>query len=866
MRRREFVKGAALPGAGSVIGAGHAAGMSQGFDRPPAGSRLPDLAPAQWIWYPSERCLQNTFVLFRRKLDLASKPKRAKGWAGADSRYLLEVNGRRIQWGPAPCDPRWLELDPVDLTNVLTQGPNVIGAQVLFYGEGDGTWPAGKPGFLFWLEIETEAGAVEKVVTDGRWMAHMARAWRPGHYKRWFLRALQEEFDARLFPYGWNEPAFAATADWLPAMPLGVPPGKPPVCSKYPDYHHDVSVAAKDAGLRARMIPLLSESLIAAERLAESCWIRWLRPPEEYFECRTPNAYIAERQVAAVAAGPGSWRVELDGIRGAALTFEFQEQIAGWPYFEIQASEGTIVELLVHEGHEVGGPAMLNTHRDAWTRFVCTEGRNRFETFDYDCGRWLQLHIRGRGEAKVSGVGWRRRVFPWPAAPRIRCSSAPIQRLLEASLNSLNNCAHDICAGDATRERQQYSGDCGHQIHGIHLAYGERRLPARFLATFSQGITHEGYFLDAWPAWDRLARLWQRQINLTGWGPILDHGLGFFFDCYHHYQYSGELEDLREPYPRLLRFADYLEGLAGRGGLLPVENLGVPSVWIDHHAYRQQRHKQLAFNLYAAAALEHALAPICTAFQDGAAASRAKALGRQLLDMAARRFWSAERGLFVNNLPWLTEEGSPRYCDRSLATAVLYGQCPRGEIAPSVRMLAECPAEMGFSYPANAGWRLWALAEGGRADAVIHDLETRWASMESVKLNNTIQELWHVQPDTNRQWSHSGVVPLYVAYMSLAGIKPLSPGFARCEIRPRLAGLEMLELTANTARGPLGFSARGGPGRRELTLDVPPGCAAELVVHSAESLPLSRAPDRGAAREARYQLPQGRVVLKLAHT
>jgi hypothetical protein len=30
----------------------------------------------------------------------------------------------------------------------------------------------------------------------------------------------------------------------------------------------------------------------------------------------------------------------------------------------------------------------------------------------------------------------------------------------------------------------------------------------------------------------------------------------------------------------------------------------------------------------------------------------------------------------------------------------------------ALQVLAECPPEMGFSYPANAGWRLWALAKG----------------------------------------------------------------------------------------------------------------------------------------------------------
>ena len=119
---------------------------------------------------------------------------------------------------------------------------------------------------------------------------------------------------------------------------------------------------------------------------------------------------------------------------------------------------------------------------------------------------------------------------------------------------------------------------------------------------------------------------------------------------------------------------------------------------------------------------------------------------------------------------------------------------------------------MGFSYPANAGWRLWALAKGGRADVILKDLRERWATMDSVRLNNTLQEDWKAQPDSGAQWSHCAVVPLYIAYMGLAGIRPLEPGFRRVEIRPQLADLEELELTAFTVRGPIHFLSKGKRG------------------------------------------------------
>lgn len=127
-------------------------------DHSQPGNSLPDLSPARWIWYPAGRALQNTFVLFRRELTLRAQPTRAVGWIVADSRYKLEVNGQRIQWRPPPADPRWAEADPLDLTSVLQEGRNVLGATVLYFGQGDGTWPIGKPGFLLSLAIEYSDG------------------------------------------------------------------------------------------------------------------------------------------------------------------------------------------------------------------------------------------------------------------------------------------------------------------------------------------------------------------------------------------------------------------------------------------------------------------------------------------------------------------------------------------------------------------------------------------------------------------------------------------------------------------------------------------------------------------------------------
>ena len=94
----------------------------------------------------------------------------------------------------------------------------------------------------------------------GSWKAFLDRAWEPGHYKRWYLRALQEEFDARLQPYGWSTPDFQTTAPWLPAMIMDGSPNKPALSTNYYEYMSDVGGGPAEAQLRPRSIPLLRES------------------------------------------------------------------------------------------------------------------------------------------------------------------------------------------------------------------------------------------------------------------------------------------------------------------------------------------------------------------------------------------------------------------------------------------------------------------------------------------------------------------------------------------------------------------------------------------------------------------------------
>jgi hypothetical protein len=655
-------------------------------------------------------------------------------------------------------------------------------------------------------------------------------------------------------------------------MPLKGSPNKPALCTNYLDYLNLFGPGPSYCELRPRSIALLDESLVPVERLAESLWIRWRRPAEEYFENRGPDCFDVDGQASANELNKGRWHMDLESDHGVLLTFELAEQVVGFPYFTIAAPAGTTVDLVTQEGHRVGGDAVLYTTMNySWTRFVCQEGENAFECFDYESLRWIQLHVQGKGPVNVHSVGVRRRLFPWKNKPVVRSNEPSLQQLFAANINSLLNAAADRFIDGAGRERQQYSGDCGHQVATSLLLFGDSRLPARYLDTWSQGLTLEGYFLDCWPGVDRLERIMQREVDMSEFGPILDHGVQFALDAWNHYLYTGELEALRGPYPRLVRFADYLVGLIDRDGdgLLPVTDMGVPCVWLDFEAYSftAQRRKQCSFNLYVVAMFEHALAPLCVQFGDSSRAKQLREIARRLLDTVVARFWSSEQRLFIDNLPWIDEDGTRSLSDLTLARAVLFDQCPNNATDAAIQALAAPPAEMGLSYPANAVWRLWALGKGRRIDVVIEELRNRWAKLPSVSLNNTIQEFWDTKPDSFSQWSHAAVAPLSVTHLVIVGLRPLSPGFKRAELRPQLGDLEDLEVVTHTGQGPVHFATSGKRGRRKITVSIPSGCECELVLRSEENVALKGAGAAVSSGYLRYLLPSGETTtLRLTAT
>lgn len=800
----------------------------------PKDARALDLSPAKWIWIPSERTLPNTFACFRRDFTVSGDLESAKGYVLADSRYVLSVNGRRVQFGPAPSDPRFEEADTADLLPFLVQGENTLGFRVLYYGHGDGTWVSGRAGMLYRIELAYRDGRRELLASDRDTGCIIDRSRPAGQYKRWYLRALQEEYDARRDVPDFDRPDCREKERFEPAMELPGRADKPSSLNGNTDYLYDAMPwDVENACIRRREIPMPREEFLPVKELYHCGTVEWKRDPEDWFQFRHPDSFTI-REGLEVSREGEAYAFDMPQGKAAYLTFRMPEEGCGFIDLTVEAPEGTVIEAIVQEGHRKENTLWLDSQFYSWTRFICREGENHFISFDFECFAYLQLHFRGtQGRIRVKRAGMLRRTYP-VGEPLLRTEDPKLQRLFDAGVNTLRNSAVETFVDGMARERQQYSGDCNHQVYAFSYLYGPQE-PAvrRYYETFGDGMSLDGYYIDCWPGWDRMNRLAQVQVGMSMWSPILDHGVEFAEAAVDYAFQSGDSSLLQRDYPNFRKQADYLLSLRREDGLISPEDTGSAYVWLDHKPFRRQRDKKCCFNLHAAALLLKVMAPLCERFGGPEDAERYQREGNELLRRTTELYYSPERGLFFDNLPTWREDGELYVVDRTLAVSLIYGLLP-GPSGPTAEALAGPASFVSRSYPANAVWRMKALAKAGRCDAITREFRSPLWEMESLAYNNTLSEEYHMEGDSKEEWSHCPQAPVLAAFECYGGLRCEAERFRAFSLRPCLGGLPSLEFLARTPSGNILFQYKDGL----LKTEFDPGMEGRLYLPGREPVKL----------------------------
>ncbi len=162
-------------------------------------------------WINTERCQSaaNTWLAYRKTVDIEKVPQTLTAHIAADSKYWLWINGKLVVFegglkrGPSLYDTYY---DSVEIAPYLTAGENTIAVLV---------WHFGKSGFshvnsgLAALLFEAIAPGVE-IVSDASWFCSLYDAYQntEAPFPNYRLPESNIRFDARMELTGWNQPGY----------------------------------------------------------------------------------------------------------------------------------------------------------------------------------------------------------------------------------------------------------------------------------------------------------------------------------------------------------------------------------------------------------------------------------------------------------------------------------------------------------------------------------------------------------------------------------------------------------------------------------------------------------------------------------
>lgn len=184
---------------------------------------------ARWIGKQEYRSETNTWLAFKKKVDVQTVPEKMVARIAADSKYWLWINDTLavfeggLKRGPSPGDTYY---DEVDIAPYLRKGENCISVLVWYFGRnGFSHADSGTAGLLF----EARAAGLE-IISDNTWEATVYRAYGSAGEPEANYRLPESNlrFDARRDIVGWRSlsaPRLGRAME-LPAIVGGAPFGK----------------------------------------------------------------------------------------------------------------------------------------------------------------------------------------------------------------------------------------------------------------------------------------------------------------------------------------------------------------------------------------------------------------------------------------------------------------------------------------------------------------------------------------------------------------------------------------------------------------------------------------------------------------
>lgn len=701
---------------------------------------------ALWIAVPGEQPGGYGVYLFRKNIDLPSKPGTFIIHVSADNRYKLFVNGKMVSLGPARGDILHWNFETVDIAPFLDAGNNIIAAQV--WNDGDFR-PEAQISFRTGFIVQGATAAEQLVNTNSSWKCVRDSGYKPLRVTMptYYVAGAGEMIDMNAHISNWEGSKYNDSL-WKMAQPIF--PGNPKnILGGYGTPNGWLLVPSGIPQME------LKQQRLMQVRKAEGVTLPSSFPANKASFIVPANtvATILLDQSFLTNAYP---TLIISGGKNAALSLSYAEAL-----FTKYPAKGN--------RNEIDGKIVVG-RKDS----IISDGSKAqsFTSLYFRTYRYIQLRVTTKEEPLIiDDLYGTFTGYPFRYNARLESGDNEMNKIIEIGWRTARLCAVETYTDCPYYEQLQYIGDT--RIQGLVSLYnsGDDRLLKNALNQMDNSRQPDGVTLSRHPSYTP-----QYITTFSLWyiGMLHDYmmygkdssfikdkleGERGVLNYFRHYQQAnGSLKDV--PY---WTFTDWVNGFGWKEGVAPVGKDGNAAL-MD---------LQLLWAYQLAADLENKIGM-------KANASLYQQYSEQLKKTIREKYWDSNRKLFADRAE------KDLFSQHANALAILTGTTTKDEATEIGKKLftdtSLAPASIYFKYYLHQ-----ALTKAGYGNNYLDWLD-KWRENINMGLT-TWAEISDV--DKARSDCHAwGASPNIEFFRTILGIDSDAPGFSQVKIEPHLGAIK----------------------------------------------------------------------------
>ncbi len=467
--------------------------------------------------------------------------------------------------------------------------------------------------------------------------------------------------------------------------------------------------------------------------------------------------------------------IEIGPDTTLSVLWDLGQYRCGYPLLEIQGGQGSHIEwdwaealyeaptsddvqMGTVKGHrgEILGKSFLG-FGDRWK----VAGPGVLPFLWWRAGRYVRLRIRtSRKPLQLCDLAILQTGYPLERDGTWHSSDSGWDRLMPLFENAFQCSAHEQWTDSPYYEQLCYVGDA--RLHALsnYAFFGDDRLSQRSIELFGWSRLGSGLVAERYPSAYR-----QESLTYAMLWPLMVRDFAYWRD---------NPIFVKSLLPALRSLLAEIEGLPQQGGLL-TSSPGWPYVdwvpeWEQGCGPGAREGDSSIVNLHWVLCLQ-AAAQIENVQGDPVMASRYDRMAKASMDAVLKRYWDAQRGLLLDtvNCELLSEHAQ--------FFALLTGLLDEEKTHLCLKALREENLVRATIY--GSFYLLDALYLHGR-DQELHQRLAFWRSLPDQGFTATPEA-----PEPSRSDAHAwGAHPMWHSAASIAGIRPVAPGFRHVRIAP----------------------------------------------------------------------------------